>query len=198
MAAFPWPTPPRPSVSALIPRYLLFAQPVPASATLATVAARLDGAVALAGYLQPKMLGAGCHGFAIVLDFERIQPDGTRRSGAAGFAPPGQDEAFSLPEYIKRLFYAAPGHYRQIVLVVSEQRLAQTTPAPTEGQLRAIARDGRSTLPAAFDKVSYTPEHEVLALIYEFEKGPNDGDARVLPPEGRLRATVHLKQARLY
>lgn len=197
LAPFPWPSPPQPSVSALVPRRLLFGGDDSAR-SLAAVGARLDGAIAAAGYLQPKYLGAGCDGFAIMLDLEHIEADGTRMSGTAGFAPPGQDEPFKLASYIRRLFYAPPGHYRQIVLVVSDQRLAGTTPPPSEAELRSIARDGASVLPAAFAAVPFSPRHEVTALIYEFEKGPLDGDARVIPPDGRLGATVHLKKAQIY
>ena len=133
-----------------------------------------------------------------MLDLEHIAADGTRSAGAAGFAPPGQDEGFSLAGYIRRLFYAPPGHYRQIVFVVSDQRMRQTTAPPTEAQLRAITRDGTSALPGGFGAVPYTPRHVVLALIYEFEKGARDGDAAVVPPQGRLGAEVHLKKAQLF
>jgi hypothetical protein len=197
LAAFPWPRPPEPSVVAVIPPYLMFSGESKAP-TLAGVAARLEGTIARAGYREPKYLGAGCDGFAIVLDLEHINDDGSRKRGSAGFAPPSQDEAFSLTSYIKRLFYAPPGQYRQIVFVVSDQRMGQATEPATDAQLRAIARDGKSALPSAFESVSYTGEHVVQALIYEFEKGPQEGDARGIPPEGRLGATVHLRKARLF
>ena len=118
--------------------------------------------------------------------------------GAAGFAPPEQAEGFSLAGYVRRLFYAPPGHYRQIVFVVSDQRLGPTTAPPTEAELRAITRDGMSALPARYASLPYTPRHVVLALIYEFDKGPRDGDARVIPPQGRLGAAVHLRKAQLF
>ena len=197
MAPFPWPDVPQPSVTALVPPYLLFKDdsgPV----SLAAVGARLAGAIARADYRQPKYLGAGCRGFAIVLDLEHIEADGRRKDGPEGFAPPSQEAEFRLAQYVKRLFFASPGHYRQIVLVVSEQRPTHGTAPPTEAQLRAIARDGASALPQAFADIVYTPRHVVLALIYEFEKGPRDGDAKVNPPEGRLGATVHLMKARLF
>ncbi len=57
----------------------------------------------------------------IVLDLEHIEADGKRMRGTQGFAPPSQEAAFNLAEYVKRLFYAPPGHYRQIVFVVSDQ-----------------------------------------------------------------------------
>jgi len=197
MAPFSWPSPPQPSVSAIVPPYLLFGSGGRA-ANLQAVAARLEGAIAHAGYRQPKYLGAGCDGFAIVLDLEHIDAGGARLAGAEGFAPPSQEAGFSLADYLKRLFYAPPGHYRQIVVVVSDRRMATTTAPPTAAELRAIARDGVSALPPAFADVAYTPQYVVLVLVYEFEKGPRDGDTTVVPPDGRLGATVHLKKAQLF
>lgn len=194
---FPWPNAPNPSVSALIPPYLLFT-PGSEGKTLMAVAQRLEGSIASAGYRTPRYLGAGCDGFAIMLDLEHIQADGARLLGAAGFAGSSQEPGFSLSAWVKRLFYAPPGYYRQIVFVVSEKGLGIPTAAPTEGELRAIAKDGSAALPPAFKTVPYTWKHKVLALVYEFQKGPADGDARVIPPTGRLGATVHLQQAKLY
>jgi hypothetical protein len=197
LAPFPWPTPPQPTITTIIPPYLLFG-PESKTPTLAAVAARLEGAIERAGYKEPKYLGAGCDGFAIVLDLEHIAADGTRIGGAAGFAPPSQEEVFSLAAYIKRLFYAPPGHYRQIVLLVSDQRMADATAPATEAQLREIAKDGVSALPSAFSDLPFSNRDVVQALIYEFEKGPREGDATLSPPEGRLGATVHLQKARLF
>jgi len=166
--------------------------------SLRAVGARLEGAISRAGYRQLKYLGAGCKGFVIVLDLEHIEPDGRRMGGTRGFAPPSQEADFNLAQYVRRLFYAAPGYYRQIVIVVSEQGMTNATAAPTEAQLRAITRDGASSLPSAFANLAYTPRHAVYALIYEFEKGPRDGDLKVIPPAGRLGATVHLMKAKLF
>ena len=203
LAPFPWPNPPLPSVTALVPRHLLFEgyrqnSTMVGVTTLAEVAARLEGAIARAGYREPKYLGAGCKGFAIVLDLEHIEADGRRKGGTSGFAPPSQETAFNLTDFVKRLFYAPPGYYRQIVFVVSEERIANATPPPTEEQLRAIARDGVSALPSQFESLYLLPNHVILALIYEFRKGPRDGDVSVIPPKGRLGGTVHLMKAQLF
>ena len=162
------------------------------------VARRLEGSIATAGYLEPKYLGAGCNGFAIILDLEQIEADGARRPGTAGFAPSTAGPGFTLSSYLKRLFYAPPGYYRQIVLVVSDHGVAVTTPAPTPGELRAIAKDGSGSLPPEYGEQPLSWKYKVLALVYEFQKGPADGDARQIPPTGRLRAPQHLKQAGLY
>jgi hypothetical protein len=197
LAEFPWPNPPQPSVTAPIPLYLLFEKDSDAK-KLADVGRRLSGLVAEAGYLQPIYLGAGCNGFAIVLDLEHIEAHGTRKPGTAGFGPSNQKQGFSLSDYILRLFYAPPGYYRQIVFVVSDEGMAGTTAPPTESELRSMAKDGSSALPPDFETVPYTWQHKIMALIYEFEKGPGDGGTRLIAPTGRLGATVHLKKAKLY
>jgi len=197
LPAFPWPNPPAPSDSALIPPYLLW-PPGSEGKTLLDVARRLEGSIAAAGYLEPKYLGAGCAGFAIMLDLEQIDADGARKPGAAGFASSTAEPGFTLSSYVKRLFYAPPGYYRQIVFVVSDQGIADTTPVPTPGELRAIAKDGSASLPPAYEALQFDWKYKVVALVYEFEKGPADGDARQIPPTGRLRAPQHLKKAHLY
>lgn len=197
LAAFPWPNPPTPSDTALIPPYLLWSAGSEGK-TLLDVARRLEGSIAAAGYLEPKYLSAGCKGFAIMLDLEQIEADGARRPGAAGFAPSTAEPEFTLSSYLKRLFYAPPGYYRQIVFVVSDQGIAATTPPPTPGELRAIAKDGSASLPPGYDALPFNWKYKVVALVYEFEKGPADGDARQIPPTGRLRAPQHLKKAHLY
>ena len=197
MAPFPWPAPPQPSVMAQIPPDRLFGADTKAK-TLMDVGRRLSASIAEAGYLQRNYLGAGCNGFAIVLDLEHIQTDGSRKPGNSGFGPSSQDEAFSLTNYLKRLFYAPPGYYRQIVFVVSDEGIANPGAAPTEGALRRIAREGSSDLPPAFAAVPLTWKVKILALVYEFEKGASEGDAKVIAPMGRLAATVHLRKAKLY
>ena len=197
LSTFPWPNPPAPSDSTLIPPFLLFPGGSDGK-TLLDVARRLEASIAAAGYLDSRYLGVGCNGFAVMLDLEHIEADGARKPGAAGFAPTTAEPGFTLAGYVKRLFYAPPGFYRQIVFVVSNRGIADTTPAPTPGELRAIAKDGSAALPPAYGKVLYAWDYKVVALVYEFQKGPTDGDARQIPPTGRLRAQQHLKKASLY
>jgi len=196
LSPFPWPSPPAPSDSALIAPYLLFPDGSEGK-TLMDVARKLEGSIAAAGYLGPRYLGAGCNGFAVMLDLEQIEPDGARKAGAAGFAPTTAEPGFTLAGYLRRLFHAPPGYYRQIVFVVSDVGIAATTPSPSPGELRAIARDGSAALPPAYGSVPFGWKYKVVALVYEFQKGATDGDARQIPPSGRLRAPQHLKKAQL-
>jgi len=194
---FPWPNPPEASNSTPVPRYLLFRSDDKAP-TLQDVARRLEQTIAQAGYRRPVFLGAGCDGFAISLDLEHIEDDGTRKPGADGFASPNQGARFDLMIYLEQLFFAPAGHYRLIVLVVSKQGPGRMARAPTVRQLRELARDGPTSLPSSFAAVAYSQRYEVTALVYEFEKGPRDRDVRVLPPEGRLDGSVHLMKAHLF
>lgn len=194
MARFPWPNPPEPSVSMSIPPEHFFGRDSEGK-TLMDVARRLSGSILEAGYREVKYLGAGCKGFAIALDLEHIKVDGTRQAGAAGFARPGQESGFSLTDYLARLFYAPPGYYRQIVFVVSDERMVDMATPPSASQLRAIRKNGSPALPPSFARLPYTWRHDVLALIYEFEKGPRNGEAKVIPPPSRLSAPVHLDKA---
>lgn len=197
LAPFPWPRVPQPSGTTVIPNDVLFG-PGAGQHSLHEVANRLEGAINRAGYFDRRYLGVGCNGFAVMLDLEHIATDGTRMSGTAGFVPPGGAAQFSLTGYVTRLFYARPGYYRQIVFVVTDESVATASDAPTAGELRAIASAGSAALPPDFARVPYTWRYRVLALVYEFEKGPSNGDARLIPPNGRLGSTANLKKARLY
>jgi len=198
MAKFPWPDPPQPTATDTISRASLLGTDHGKGQSMTDVAARLEAAVLNAGYVNPKVLGVGCDGFAMVLDLEHIQPDGTRMAGAKGWAPPSQDEKEPGPvSAIKRLFYSAPGRYRQIVFVVSDQPMAQVTAVPTAAELRTITRDAGHPLPDRFDAVPLTETHVVRVLVYEFDKPSAAKEAQVTPPPGRLGVLVHLKRARL-
>jgi len=197
MAKFPWPDPPQPTVTDTLAHALLLGPTLGKTASMRDVADRLESAVRAAGYLNPKLLGVGCDGFAMVLDLERIRDDGSRMAGDQAWAPPSQEDAFSLASAIKRLFYAPPGRYRQIVLVVSSKPMRGTTPAPTAAEFGKITKDAGYPLPAPFDAVTMTDTHLVRALVYEFEKPAAAKDAQVKPPPGRLGLINHLQRARI-
>ena len=195
LAAFPDPVP-RASVVAGIPRALLLG--AAESMTLRQLARRLEAVLLQAEFRQMSYLGYKCDGFALVADLERIQADGTPFDGDDRFGPSTQAETFNLATYIQRLFFAPPGYYRQIVFLVTDEQIRESADLPTEGRLKAIGERGAEDLPFAYDRVNFEPRHRVRALIYEFEKGPGDQQARMIDPDGRLGGTVHLSKAKIY
>lgn len=78
MARFPWPDPPQPTVADTLSRAWLLGAGLAKTATMRGVSDRLESAVRAAGDLNPKLLGVGCDGFAMVLDLARIDDDGAR------------------------------------------------------------------------------------------------------------------------
>lgn len=196
MAPFPWPKPPEPSVLTQISIDQLFPEGT-GGKTLLDVGRRLSGAISSAGYQQSTFLGAGCNGFAIILDLEHIESDGRRKPGVEGFQPPSQRPEFSLGSFLLRLFHAKPGYYRQIVIVVSDQAMGATTVPPSAEALRSLAKDGASALPPAYAQLPLSWQYRVIAAVYEFRKGDVEGDAQFISPKGRLGAFVHLSKAGL-
>lgn len=187
LAPFPWPDVPRPTAQRVIVRDVF--QPAPP--TLGALLAQLRRQLADAGYPPPPVLGAGCNGFALVLEGEKIRPDGRR----LGFEQWGQTSRVSVAEILRQLFTAAPGMYRMIVVVVSTER-PRTTGAPLSARdLEALAAQGASDLPAAMAALPFNAGYEVRALVYEFVKDA-DGAAQV-PPDGRVPVVAHLRQAGL-
>lgn len=195
LPAFPYP-PPEPTEVARVPDALLAIEPYETS--LDAVGQQLEGALISAGYLELAFLGYGCNGFAIATGIERIEPDGTPFPEPDRFSAAVTPGGFDLADYVARLFFAPPGYFRQIVFLVTEDFLDDTSEAPTEAELRDYVLTGRASLPAAYTEATYRPETTIYALIYEFEKAEGEEEARLVPPRGRLTGTAHLARAGFY
>lgn len=188
LASFPWPDVPRPTAQRVLVRDLFQPAPPP---TLGALLAQLRRQVVAAGYPAPPVLGAGCNGFALVLEGEKIRPDGRR----LGFEHWGQTSGVSVAEILRQLFTAAPGMYRMIVVVVSTERARVTGEAISAQDLAALGAQGSSELPAAMAALPFDPSYEVRALVYEFVKDVDT--AAQVPPDGRVPVVAHLRQAGL-
>lgn len=196
---FDWP-PPKPSAHVVIPRSILLAGATSSEETLGEVGNRLERALIDAGYVEYGYLAVGCSGFAMVTRLERIDETGRPMEGALRYAPPEQSEPWSLASYISRLFFAPPGHYRQIVFAATDRPYDpnQLAPAPTRNELEAMmARADATALPEEMLERPFSRRHELHALVYEFRKGPAERDVlQVLP--SRLRGTTHIQQSGIY
>lgn len=191
---FPWP-PPAPSAQAVLPNSLFQASGKPAP-TLSSVGAQLVGALERARYFEYGYYRVPA-GFALVARLERIRDDGTPLPEEFRFLLPGSQEPFSLAAYVKQLFFAPAGFYRQIVFAVTDQPFAATGEKLDAAAAANLLSEGANRLSKDFETMSFTEAHRVSALIYEFRKGATQGDVSTLTP-GRLGARTHLERAGIY
>ena len=189
LADFPWP-PPQYSVAHTVPRSLLLLGTDPADVSLMAVAGRLEIGLDAAGYVERSFYGIGCDGFALVTRLEQIEDDGRPVEGGERFETDSPDEPFSLTGYLARLFYAPPGHYRQIIFVVTPRAIVGDAGETTEEELDRLRERGADALTDAFGAIPFTPSHDVTALVYEFRAEGNK-DAEIVIPS-RIRGTAHL------
>lgn len=196
----PWP-PPQPTNTSRVHRGYLLPSGGGAPTTMGAFLDHMRERIRSAGYVVPPVLGAGCFGFAMVLQMERLEADGQRVSGRDGFVGPGQRTSFDLGAILRQLFLARPGFYRVILLVVTDERAGRFAAQQTaEGYIRELGRLGKDELPGSMASRNLGDTYEVHALIYEFERKSGaeaDGVSQVVPPAGRLPALVHLELAGL-
>ncbi|MGH8675906.1 MAG: hypothetical protein ACREVG_16565, partial [Burkholderiales bacterium] len=191
---FPWP-PPEPSGRAELPSNI-FVVSGGSAPSLATVGAQLVGALDQAKYFEYSYYRAP-GGFALVARLERMSNDGTPLPEQFRFLQPGSQEPFTLSVYVKQLFFAPEGFYRQIVFVISDQPFTATGAKINAKGAQQLLSGGTNRLPREFDAMPFSAQHHASALIYEFRKGARDGDVATLTP-GRLGARTHLERAGIY
>lgn len=191
---FPWP-PPEPSAQVVLPDSL-FRSPGASAPALSAVGARLVSALEQARYFEYSYYRVP-NGFALVARLERIGNDGTPLPEQFRFLQPGSQEPFSLSVYVRQLFFAPEGLYRQIVFVVTDQPFTATGPKLDSRAAAKLLSGGANRLSSDYDTAAFTTGHRVSALIYEFSKGAREGDVSMLTP-GRLGARTHLDRAGIY
>jgi len=189
---FPWP-PPEPSERTMLPRARLD-QALGTEPSLYGVAEHLLAGLNRAGYSEHSFYAVP-DGFALVARLERINDDGRPASEQFRYMPPG-GEPFSLSVYVSSLFVAPIGRYRQIVFVVTGRPFVASGAPLTERSAGEILRRGANILPSSYRNIAFTPDHQVSALIYEFQKTGQQPLQQT--PSGRLSALQHLRRAGIY
>lgn len=191
---FPWPAP-RPSEAPLkLPHDRVVAS-LGADKSLYGVGQHLTAAINAAGYAEYTFYGVP-DGFALVSRLERIEEDGRPSPNGFRYMQPGQ-EPFSLANYLSGLFVAPVGRYRQIVFVVTDVPVVATAPPLTQGRAGQLLREGADRLPTDFRQMPFTNDHDVTALIYEFQKTGQVGNM-AQTQGGPLTARDHLTRSGLY
>lgn len=191
--AFPWP-PPQASAFAVIPQNLLSAK---TETKLKDVAQRLERAFDAGGYAERSYYSIP-GGFAVVSRIELIRADGAPEADGRWSLKSPALIRISLTEFLKALFTAKVGHYRTIAFLATDASL-QPDPSkkPTPEGAADWVSQGSPTLPAAIGNLPFTPEHNVTALIYEFERKTPDHDAELKHPSP-LPGKGHLEKAGIW
>jgi hypothetical protein len=179
----------------VLPNNLFHATPTK-PIVLSAVGAQLVKALAQAKYFEYRYYRAP-NGFALVARLERIATDGTPLTEDFRFLLPGSQEPFSLAAYVRRLFFAPEGLYRQIVFVVSDEPFTASGRNLDARAAAELLSDGANRLSKEFGTLEFTVQHAVTALIYEFQKSAKEGDVATLT-SGRLGARTHLDKAGIY
>jgi len=160
--------------------------------TLRGVADKIEAALKRAHY-EYSFYGVP-NGFAVVARLERINDEGAAVAGDRRFLPPDAREAFDLTRYVSSLFFASPGYYRLIAIIVTDQPMVADGAPLDQSRAMRMPSAGATVLPRSFSEQSFGPDHRVYALIYEFRKDANAREPQVLVP-GRLPARTHLSRS---
>jgi hypothetical protein len=191
LPAFPWP-PPKYSAFVEIPREWIAPR---GSETLAAVARRLESAFDEAGYGERSYFWIP-GGFALASRIEEIREDASplpppRRWSVEMSRPP---QGFF--DFVRALFDARPGLYRVIVFTATDESYTAAERSATPGEASAWMYKGLMQLPDSVGTRAYGNGHHTMALIYEFERRPDDPEARVKQPSNSP-GRVHLEKAGL-
>jgi hypothetical protein len=192
---FPWP-PPRPTIRYQLPMGLVTKG---AAEGLASLFGRVEEAMARAKIDEYATYAIGDNGFAVVARLEAIESDGRPKSGSARWTVQAPSSHFSLRAVVASLFFAPPGYYRVIALIVTDRVLGnnyargELTPTAAKDLLQGSQRQ----LPADL-KMNVAPAGaRTEALIYEFERTSYDGEPE-LKTNGRIPPVQHLAGANLW
>jgi hypothetical protein len=145
-----------------------------------------------AGYPAPAVLGAGCNGFALILEGERIRPDGSR----IGFEEWQWGRRLGFIEIIDKLMRGEPGFFRMITLVAAQEKPLPGGRPISAQELRRLLMLGSSGLPAGMEDIPFDDRYELYALVYEFEKDAKGVSGQV-EPTGRISIVAHLRASGL-
>lgn len=194
-AMLPWP-PPTPSSRMVLDRSVLVRGGHNDVRTLGQVESVMRTALGSAGYSDASYWGVP-RGFAIVTPLEQTNDKGAPLVTPARWVKNIVEmKSFSLAEYLRALFTAPPGHFRVLVFVVSSQAFGASDAREVLETLERWSAKGLNFLPDRVRTESFTDEHHVTVLVYEFlKKVNNDKPATSYP--GRLKVPDHLKATKL-
>ncbi len=137
------------------------------------------------------------NGFALVTQLEQYNEIGTCKTTDADrwkdYPVPNDMEGWG--EMFGRYFNGHTGYFRIFVFVVTDQAyVMDTKKIITKEEGKAWLQAGANTLPDAIGNLSFSKEHKVSVLVYEFEAKSSTNKAEAKCP-GRLEPDVHLDKS---
>ena len=193
---FPWP-PPQASSKEVIPKELLLVEPHLFPRTLGEINDHIVRALWRIGHTEYSYFIVP-YGYALVTRLEKINSDGSPKSGAERWEIKlGSSQDFSLKNILQSLFTAKAGYYRIIVFIVSPKPLIEGIDKVSEDEAISWLRRGADRLPGEIAMIPFSENYACTALIYEFEQKSPKTRAHLLSP-GKIPAHIHLEVSGFY
>jgi hypothetical protein len=194
---FPWPPPRFTTRDPKLPDGLIIKnQPE----TLDTVFSRIKDALRHARISQWSLYTVGTDGFLVVCRMETIDDKGGAWPGSQRWSiDPVTPDIWSPAMYLRALFFAPPGRYRVIVLVVTSQLYTSTDVEVDSKTMDMYLNRGFTDLPVDFKTQMLAPNTRCEALIYEFLKRKMSDEPKLLGlGQSKVDAHSHLSGAMLW
>jgi hypothetical protein len=139
------------------------------------------------------------NGFAVVCQMEQYnRQDATIRNDRTRWLDyPVRDNFEGVLDYISTIVMPNKGYFRVFVLVVTDDVFKSTDKKVSKTEAVAWLSQGANRLPKEIAKMSFTGDHTVSALVYEFEVPESNRKPTQVCPTPLHDARTHLKKAGL-
>jgi hypothetical protein len=122
-------------------------------------------------------------GFAIVTQLEKTDKNGKPLTGDDRWTKEiYSSKGFSLSGYFEALFNAQTGYYRCIVIIINKDPLVFSEKEADAEWAEELLYDGGTNLPYNIADMTFTQQHKVTAIIYQFKKTENSENASLIKP----------------
>ena len=155
--------------------------------------AAIISALEFNGYVERSFFQTETGGVALVTRLERINDDGSSVVGPQRWTTivgHGGSTA-DLVNFLRGLFFVAPGHYRVIVFILQDLPFSQSSRTINQREATAWLMSGFNILPTSIAERPFAPGGHCTVLVYEFA---SDGRTVDVITSG-LTGKQHLEKA---
>lgn len=186
---FPFP-PPQASASFVMDDFFVGCK------SLSEVDKRLNKALRDCGYSERRYYYVK-GGYVLVTRLEQVNKDGYSFTTNRWNPKPVREETFSWTSYLKSLFVSEPGYFRVFAIVVTDEPFATSKDRKvTRADAESWLSEGCFKLPAKIGEISFTPNTNVVGLVYEFQV-PDTDRKPILSKPSALTGETHLQNSNI-